>query len=151
MDQTIQSEASGRRGAAKILPEVFVVLFVGITLAFMANQISPRGLVLTRNYFPAGASPPMPLAARTGSIFLNARSGTGRALSVLPPVHLAVARAEELVADLAEGLRVWQNQPGSNLPSNSFIISGPSRTSDIEKVLVLGAHGPKRVITLLLA
>ena len=44
----------------KILLEALVVLVVGIALALVANQISPRGLVLTRNYFPAGAGKPMP-------------------------------------------------------------------------------------------
>ena len=90
------------------------------------------------------------LAARTGSIFLTSRSGSGRALSVLPPIHLVVATKEELVVDLAEGMQVWQRKYGNNWPSNCFIISGPSRTADIEKVLVLGAHGPKRLVTLLL-
>ena len=90
------------------------------------------------------------LAARTGSIFLSSRSGTGRALSVLPPVHLVVATKEELVVDLTDGIKVWQRRYGANLPSNCFIISGPSRTADIEKTLVLGAHGPKRVIVVLI-
>ena len=56
---------------------------------------------------------------------------------------------EELVVDLAEGIQVWQRQYGSNWPSNVYFITGPSRTADIEKVLVLGAHGPKRLVTLL--
>ncbi len=90
------------------------------------------------------------LAAGTGSIFLTSRSGAGRALSVLPPLHLVVALKEELVADLGEGFQVWQQRYGDRWPSNCFIITGPSRTADIEKVLVLGAHGPKRLVTFLI-
>ncbi|MSR64235.1 MAG: hypothetical protein EXS18_00450 [Verrucomicrobiae bacterium] len=100
--------------------------------------------------FDLGVTRADALAARTGSIFLTSRSGSGRALSVLPPIHLVVATKEELVVDLSEGMRVWQRKYGNNWPSNCFIISGPSRTADIEKVLVLGAHGPKRLVTLLL-
>lgn len=90
------------------------------------------------------------LAARTGSIFLTSRSGSGRTLSALPPIHLVVATKEELVADLTEGIQVWKHKYGTSWPSNCFIISGPSRTADIEKVLVLGAHGPKRLVVLLI-
>jgi L-lactate dehydrogenase complex protein LldG len=90
------------------------------------------------------------LAATTASVFLSARSGTGRALSVLPPTHLVVALKDEVVLDLSEGLKVWERLYGSRWPSNAFIITGPSRTADIEKMLVLGAHGPKRIVTLLL-
>jgi|ERR1051325_311420 L-lactate dehydrogenase complex protein LldG len=90
------------------------------------------------------------LAAGTGTILLTSRSGSGRALSVLPPIHLVVAKKEELVADLAEGIQTWQGKYGANWPSNVYLITGPSRTADIEKILVLGAHGPKRLVTLLL-
>jgi L-lactate dehydrogenase complex protein LldG len=100
--------------------------------------------------FDLGVTRADALAARTGSILLSARSGTGRALSVLPPIHLVVARREELVADLADGIAIWRRQYGADWPSNCFVITGPSRTADIEKVLVLGAHGPKRLVTLLL-
>jgi L-lactate dehydrogenase complex protein LldG len=100
--------------------------------------------------FDVGVTRADALAARTGSILLSSRSGTGRALSVLPPIHLVVARKEELVVDLSDGIQTWQRTYGTNWPSNVFIITGPSRTADIEKVLVLGAHGPKRLVTLLL-
>lgn len=100
--------------------------------------------------FDVGVTRADALAARTGSILLSSRSGTGRALSVLPPVHLVIAAKEELVVDLSDGLKVWQRKYGASLPSNCFIISGPSRTADIEKTLVLGAHGPRRVMVLLI-
>ncbi|MFZ0826517.1 MAG: rhodanese-like domain-containing protein [Verrucomicrobiia bacterium] len=64
---TIQSEARGRPAAARILLEALVVMFVGVVLAFAANQISPRGLALTRNYFPAGSGPPTAPSAGAGS------------------------------------------------------------------------------------
>jgi len=115
------------------------------------NWIGPKSQAgASLEPFDLGVTRADALAARTGSILLTSRSGTGRALSVLPPIHLVLARKEELVADLAEGIQVWQGKYAGNWPSNVFLITGPSRTADIEKVLVLGAHGPKRLVTLLL-
>lgn len=87
------------------------------------------------------------LVARTGSIFLRSDRSGGRALSVLPPTHIVIARAGQLVGSLAEVLEDF----GQHDPASSFatFITGPSRTADIEKILVLGAHGPKRLVVFL--
>lgn len=98
--------------------------------------------------FDVGITRADALAARTGSVLLSARTGTGRALSVLPPIHLVIARKDDVLVDIGAGIQAWQRLYGPNIPSNCFIITGPSRTADIEKVLVLGAHGPKRLIVM---
>lgn len=85
------------------------------------------------------------LLARTGSIAVCTRSAGGRAMSVLPPVHLVIARRNQLVPDLTAALMLWQQRYDRHWPSNLCIITGPSRTGDIEKILVMGAHGPKRL------
>lgn len=87
------------------------------------------------------------LIARTGSIVLRATTAGGRRLSVLPPIHCVIATADQLVPCLSTWLsethqdRTW---------SYSTIITGPSRTADIERILVLGAHGPKRLIVIVI-
>ena len=86
------------------------------------------------------------LLARTGSIAVCTRSAGGRALSVLPPVHLVIARRDQIVADLTAALALWQQRYDRHWPSNLCVITGPSRTGDIEKILVMGAHGPKRLV-----
>ena len=86
------------------------------------------------------------LLARTGSIAVCTRSAGGRALSVLPPVHLVIARRTQLVPDLTAALALWQQRYDRHWPSNLCVITGPSRTGDIEKILVMGAHGPKRLV-----
>jgi L-lactate dehydrogenase complex protein LldG len=73
------------------------------------------------------------------------RTPEERALSALPPVHLVVAHRPQIVTDLEAAIAVLRQQHGESWPSLISIISGPSRTADIEKVLVLGAHGPKRL------
>ena len=93
------------------------------------------------------------LIARTGSVVLTARSAAGRASSVLPPVHVVVAGKNQLVADLADALQVLDGRYRSSAqgwPSMMTVITGPSRTADIEKTLVLGAHGPKQLHVVLL-
>lgn len=86
------------------------------------------------------------LVGRTGSIILSTRSGGGRVPSVLPPIHLVLARRDQIVPDLDAAVRLLRSRYDGHWPSFLTVISGPSRTSDIEKVLVLGAHGPKRLL-----
>ncbi|MBI4023806.1 MAG: LUD domain-containing protein [Verrucomicrobia bacterium] len=90
------------------------------------------------------------VVARTGSVVLTSQSGFGRALSVLPPAHIVVARRSQLVADLNDAYRLLQTRHSKLWPSMITIITGPSRTADIEKILVLGAHGPRKLFVLLL-
>lgn len=89
------------------------------------------------------------LVAQTGSILLTVRSAGGRALSVLPPHHLVVAQINQLVADLPAALEILSARYVGNFPSFATFITGPSRTGDIERILVLGAHGP-RMLTVIL-
>jgi L-lactate dehydrogenase complex protein LldG len=85
------------------------------------------------------------LIAQTGSILVTARSAGGRALSVLPPHHVVLARREQLLADLPDAFALLKKKYGTNYPSFISVITGPSRTGDIERILVLGAHGPKKL------
>ena len=85
------------------------------------------------------------LVAQTGSVLLTSRSAGGRALSCLPPHHVIIARREQLVADLPAAFELLQQKYSTNYPSMISFITGPSRTGDIERILVLGAHGPKQL------
>ncbi len=85
------------------------------------------------------------LVAQTGSVVVTCRSAAERALSALPPVHLVMARRGQIVLDLDAAIAVLRRRYDDSVPSLVSVISGPSRTADIEKVLVMGAHGPKRL------
>lgn len=85
------------------------------------------------------------LIAQTGSVFLTARSGGGRALSVLPEHHVVLARRDQLLPDLPAGYELIQQRYGAAWPSLTTLITGPSRTGDIERIIILGAHGPKKL------
>jgi L-lactate dehydrogenase complex protein LldG len=86
------------------------------------------------------------LVAQTGSVLVTSGSAGGRVLSVLPPHHVVLARHNQLVPDLAAALtRSRELYREAGWPSMLSFITGPSRTGDIERILVLGAHGPKRL------
>lgn len=85
------------------------------------------------------------LVAQTGSVLVTNRSAGGRALSVLPPHHVVLARREQLLRDLPAAFELLKNKYAGNYPSMISFITGPSRTGDIERILVLGAHGPKKL------
>lgn len=85
------------------------------------------------------------LIAQTGSVLVTSRSAGGRALSVLPPHHVVLARREQLVADLPDAFTLLKRTYSPNYPSFISFITGPSRTGDIERILVLGAHGPRKL------
>jgi len=93
----------------------------------------------------AGISECDALVAQTGSVLVTCRSAGGRALSVLPPHHVVLARREQLLGDLSDAFALLKKKYGDNYPSFISLITGPSRTGDIERVLVLGAHGPKKL------
>jgi L-lactate dehydrogenase complex protein LldG len=85
------------------------------------------------------------LIAQTGSVLVTGRSAGGRALSVLPPHHIVLARREQLLPDLPAAFELLERKYAGNYPSFISLITGPSRTGDIERILVLGAHGPKQL------
>jgi len=82
------------------------------------------------------------LAAETGTVLLRSSPVAPRALSLLPRAHIVVAREGQLLPTVAEGL---QKTDAVASPRSSCItlVTGPSRTADIEKVLVRGVHGPR--------
>ncbi|HEX8326150.1 MAG TPA: LUD domain-containing protein [Hymenobacter sp.] len=90
------------------------------------------------------------LVARTGSVLVSAATASGRRLSIYPDQHLVLARPSQVVAEIGEALRVLQARYGAATPSMVSLTTGPSRTADIEKTLVLGAHGPRRLALFLL-
>jgi L-lactate dehydrogenase complex protein LldG len=85
------------------------------------------------------------LVARTGSIILSSAGRSGRTVSVYAPVHICVAYTDQLVYDIREGLLGLKEKYPQQLPSLISFATGPSRTADIEKTLVVGVHGPKEV------
>lgn len=89
------------------------------------------------------------LIARTGSVVVSSASESGRQMNVFPPVHIVLAHVSQLVNYQEDALIAIHDKYGDLLPSSISTITGPSRTADIEKTLVLGAHGPKELVVFL--
>jgi L-lactate dehydrogenase complex protein LldG len=88
------------------------------------------------------------LVAQTGSVFVSAACG-GRGASVIAPVHIVVAGVDQLVPDLDAAFARLNERAVPAKNSFLCLITGSSRTSDIEKIMVLGAHGPRRLVVIL--
>jgi L-lactate dehydrogenase complex protein LldG len=84
------------------------------------------------------------LIARTGTIVLSSQQLSGRTTSVYAPIHICIAYTHQLVFDISDSLTQFKKEMDT-LPSMISFATGPSRTADIEKTLVVGVHGPKEV------
>ena len=85
--------------------------------------------------------------AESGSLVLWPDAAEPRLMSLVPPVHVAVLAADRLYENFADllGQEAWS----AGMPTNALLVSGPSKTADIEQTLAFGIHGPKQLITLL--
>jgi L-lactate dehydrogenase complex protein LldG len=117
---------------------------LGLPVVWMDDGPEPGTLELC----PVGISECDCLVAQTGTVVVTSRSAGGRALSVLPPHHVVLARIEQLVGGLPDAFALLAGKYGDDYPSMISFISGPSRTGDIERILVLGAHGPRKLTVL---
>jgi L-lactate dehydrogenase complex protein LldG len=90
------------------------------------------------------------LVARTGSAIMSSGQEHGRALPVYSPIHITVAFSNQLVYNIGNAIDFLNQKYNHNLPSLISLTTGPSRTADIEKTLVVGVHGPKEVYTFLI-
>jgi len=89
------------------------------------------------------------LIARLGSVMVSAKQASGRRLPAYSPVHIVIAYSSQLVPDIKQALSGMKEKYGNKLPSLISLLTGPSRTADIEKTLVVGVHGPKEIYVLL--
>jgi len=89
------------------------------------------------------------LVAHLGSVLVSSAQISGRRLNVFPETHIVLADQSQLTDYLDRALEKLQNKYKNELPSLISNITGPSRTADIEKTLVMGMHGPKSLIVII--
>lgn len=85
------------------------------------------------------------LISRFGSVMVSSALLSGRRMFGFPEIHIVVGAASQVVPELKDALGGMKKRYSADLPSQITVISGPSRTADIEKTLVMGAHGPKEL------
>jgi L-lactate dehydrogenase complex protein LldG len=81
---------------------------------------------------------------------MSSAQESGRTTSVYAPVHICIAYVDQLVFDTRDALKAIKEKYSQKMPSFITFAAGPSRTSDIEKTLVVGVHGPKEVYLFLI-
>lgn len=83
--------------------------------------------------------------AETGTLVCHSDADHGRGLSLAPPIHIAIVRKADILPDM---LDYWKTVPATDptaMPSSIAFITGPSKTADIEGILITGVHGPGQV------
>ena len=86
--------------------------------------------------------------ADTGAIILRPDIHEPRLMSLVPPIHIAVLKAESIFPSLGDAMQ--QDAWSADMPTNMLLVSGPSKTADIELTLAFGVHGPKELIVFIL-
>ncbi|HEY3241849.1 MAG TPA: lactate utilization protein, partial [Phycisphaerae bacterium] len=86
--------------------------------------------------------------AESGTLVCSTGAGRGRGLSLVPPTHIAIVHCSDIVPDM---LDYWPRIDPQALPSSIVFIAGPSKTADIEGILITGVHGPREVHVVLVA
>jgi L-lactate dehydrogenase complex protein LldG len=97
---------------------------------------------------PAGFTAARAAIAETGTLILWPDAEEPRLMSLVPPVHIVLLDAANIYNTFYEAMQAegWRN----GLPTNSLLISGPSKTADIQQTLAYGAHGPKELVVLMI-
>jgi L-lactate dehydrogenase complex protein LldG len=133
-------ELSDREGSSVVVSAEPEARAVGDRLAARGLEVAPASPA-TAAAAGLGVTSARAAIAATGSVVLDSRRASGRVTSLLPPVHLCVLPVNRLFATPADVLRRLGSGPDA-MPPSLVVVTGPSRTGDIEQLLTLGAHGP---------
>ena len=90
------------------------------------------------------------LIARLGSVLISSKQSSGRKPNFFPNTHIVIADINQILPNVKDGLEAINSKYDGRFPSMTTLITGPSRTADIEKTLVMGMHGPRELIVFLL-
>lgn len=114
---------------------------------FMVGQTAERASDLRAFCSSAdlGVSVADAALAETGTVVVSTGPGRSRLTSLLPPVHVALVPTSRLTTDIF----TWTAGRQGLLPASVTLISGPSKTADIEQTMATGVHGPKRFVAVL--
>jgi iron-sulfur cluster protein len=121
----------------EIPPDADIATLVGVARDFLRDKFFKADI---------GISGANVVAAETGTLFIIENEGNIRLATGAPPVHIALVGMEKLVPSLSDAFKVsevtWR-YANYTVPSYVSLVSGPSKTGDIEKVTTYGAHGPR--------
>jgi L-lactate dehydrogenase complex protein LldG len=129
-----------RLGLPKLLGEMNIDAIDHARLAAL-NESQRRQAVLAAEI---GITSTTYAVAESGTLALASAPGSERLTSLLPPVHVAVVQSDQILADLFDLFRRMKTGAIDALPTNLTLVTGPSKTGDLELRLTTGVHGPGR-------
>ncbi len=135
----VGNSAIGRRFAAGAAKEIELTRYMSVIEEWKARLFHDIDFGITCSL--AGL-------AESGSLVLWPDAQEPRLRSLVPPLHIVLLEAERLCENFAQLIDIQHWAEG--MPTNALLISGPSKTADIEQTLAYGIHGPKALITLIL-
>lgn len=135
------------RGATRVMVPPGLALPDGLVAVPYDQPVEELKAVLVQGV-EAGITWAKAAIADTGTLVLWPDADEPRLMSLLPPIHVVLLRLGSLVDNLAQ-VMADQNW-AAGMPTNALLISGPSKTADIEQTLAYGVHGPKELIVLVL-
>ena len=135
-----QHELLERLGLSELLSSAGIQLVDHAVLSGQ-NEITRRATLLAAD---VGITSCEFALAETGSLVMWSRPGRERAASLLPPLHIAIIERSQILPDLYDAIARLQALGFDGLPSNAVLITGPSKTGDMELELTTGVHGPGR-------
>ena len=109
------------------------------------KTISPKTRLFSQ--ISAGLTSTKGAIAETGSLIVWPTVQEPRLSSLIPPIHIAIVDADKIYNSFAQAMS--EQQWAEQMPTNALLISGPSKTADIEQVLAYGVHGPKELIVII--
>ena len=102
------------------------------------------------NQTDAGFTTTLGGIAETGSLVMWPTHHEPRLMSLVPPVHIALMDAGQLYTTFSEVVKA-QGWADKGMPTNALLVSGPSKSADIEQTLAYGVHGPKELVVVLIS
>ena len=155
MDREVESIVRSDQDALKQFPLDDPLRAAGVSVTTVAwddahSREELRGTIAAAGMGITGADYAI---AETGSVIVLPRKGLSRLVSLVPPIHVALVRPDDLIESLDDLMlfrRLKYHRNGGDMGSYLNFITGPSRTADIEQTIVVGVHGPKEVHLILL-
>ncbi len=135
-------EKKGFRWKVLIEPSLFCRSAITSALADRADLLDPGDGDRAMFTAHVGITGVTAAVAETGSLVCGSGVDVWRGMSLIPPVHIAIVRVDQIVPDLVD---LFGGLSSSRLPASLSIITGPSKTADIEGILITGVHGPGAV------
>lgn len=140
--QSIQPEGNAGKPKVIIEPPLLLREQIEVALGGDAELLNSRDGDDAMFSADVGVTSVHAAIAETGSLVCASGEELWRGLSLILPAHIAIVRESQIVPDLID---FFANLPNAELPANLTLISGPSKTADIEGILITGVHGPGEV------